>query len=322
MTCLFGCNKPKKNTASQTTVKKTAVATDSNVNIGSVVNLKGSECLVQVIGKDYKYLPIEQRTNDDEKNDTLSRKYGYVGMPYKQGLSDPEKFIAFDLDNIEAVIVDMSAASGGDYDLTTKFSEKPDSFGGNPIDLTPGEDARNEIIRRNATYSAASNIKSSTGIEVGVSNVTFSTDNEKDYLVFNICVKNDTKNDYVVNGKLDFQLLDNQTGVFYENDDTLINGQNLLNFKLAAGEMKNGLIAYAVPLNCEENLILKYKTDKVPETDFYITKNPNPVLDTKNVDGSSSDKKTSSKHTDSSSSEDKTKQSSNDTKTSDSSKPE
>lgn len=290
LTLFTGCNKGKDTASSAP--PQTAAPTEENVKVGTIVNLRNSKCLVYVTGEDYSYLPITERTEDEEKNKEIAKEFSYVGMPYPKGLTTPEKFIAFNLEDIERVVLTVTEAKSGAYDLTTDFEDTPEAFGGTIINLNPDASEIEDITRKAATYSAASNIKSPSGIEINVANVTYSADddNGQDFLIFNVNVKNGTKESYPVNGKLDFQLYNKDDETVYESDETLVNGQNLLNFNLAPGEMKHGLIAYAVDQGSEENLILKYKTSKVPEIDFYVIKNPFPVLKSPSIEEAEKEK--------------------------------
>lgn len=257
---LTGCGKNKKedNTTPvvETPVVETPVVQEpAETGIGDVVVLKDSNIPYIIVGKNF----VDPTTKQESE---------YVAIFYTKGISaENNKVYGFSKDKISFTLTEIDKGRLSEMGLNTEPTD--DDVVHAKIHTLEMDPLKKAELMRNATqYSVYTKTETENGISIAIMNIDFSSQENEDRFIFDLSFENKGAEEIIANGRLDIILTNGST--VYECDDSLIDAQDIINFRLKPGTKRTGRIAFEVPKGVGKNLIFKYKSDKVEELTWYL----------------------------------------------------
>lgn len=222
-------------------------------DIGNIVRLKNDDVALLIIGKDFT-------------DETFKTKYEYISVMYPAGIKESNTYYGFNYEDITEVLdvnniilrEDLNFVDGESYTATKVSTD----LNMNAIEALTKEASKYTVYQKTTTE---------TGITIGVSGLEYSHNKDRDVLIFDLVIENNSESEIIANGRLDITLKDKNNSQNYDCNDALIEATDIINFRINTNEVKEGRIAFEIPSGTAENMVLTYESTYIPATNWYIS---------------------------------------------------
>lgn len=221
-------------------------------DMGNIVRLTNDDVALLIIGKNFT-------------DETTGKKYEYISVMYPQGLKETNTYLGFNFEDI-AEVLDVN-----NIILRTDLNfENGDSYTATKVSTDLNAQAIEALTKEASKYTVYQKTVTETGITIGVTGLEFIPKADKDVLIFDLIIENKSETEIIANGRLDI-VLSNQGGQTFECNDALIEATDIINFKIPVGQTKEGRIAFEIPKDKAEGMMLTYMSDYIPAVNWFVS---------------------------------------------------
>ena len=218
--------------------------------VGSLVRLNNDDVALLIVGTNFT-------------DATTERKYDYISVAYPQGLQEKNTYYGFNYEDIGEVLDINNVALRDDLDF------EGTTYTGIKVSTDLNTQAIEALTKEASKYSVYQKNTTETGITIGVTGIQYTPGQTEDTLIFGFIIENNSESEIIANGRLDIVLSDGSSSSI-DCDDSLINADDIINFRISPKDSKEGKIAFKIPTGTAENYSLTYSSSYVPSTTWYL----------------------------------------------------
>lgn len=221
-------------------------------DMGNIVRLKNDDVALLIIGKDFT-------------DKTSGKEFEYISVMYPQGLQNTNTYLGFNFEDI-AEVLDVN-----NIILRTDLNfETGESYTAVKVSTDLNSQAIEALTKEASKYTVYQKTTTENGITIGVTGLEYIPEADKDVLIFDLIFENGSQEEIITNGRLDI-ILSDPTGQPFDCNDALIDATDIINFKIPAGQTKEGRIAFEIPKGEAEGMMLTYASQYIPAVSWFVS---------------------------------------------------
>lgn len=222
------------------------------VDIGNIVRLTNDDVALLIIGEDFT-------------DATTKKTFNYISVMYPEGLQETNTYLGFNYEDIAEVLDVNNIILREDLNF-----ESGESYTATKVSTDLNMQAIEALTKEASKYTVYQKTVTETGITIGVTGLEYKPGTDKDILIFDLVIENNSESEIIANGRLDIVLSDDK-GQPYDCNDALIEATDIINFKIPTKTVKEGRIAFEIPKGEAENMMLTYTSQYIPTVSWFVS---------------------------------------------------
>jgi len=222
------------------------------VDIGNIVRLTNDDVALLIIGKDFT-------------DATTNNHFDYISVMYPHGIKDTNTYLGFNYEDIAEVLDVNNIILREDLNF-----DNGESYTAVKVSTDLNVQAIEALTKEATKYTVYQKTTTETGVTIGVTGLEYKPAENKDILIFDLIIENNSETEIIANGRLDI-VLSNKDGQIFDCNDALIEATDIINFKIPINTVKEGKIAFEIPKGEAENMMLTYTSQYIPTVDWFVS---------------------------------------------------